>query len=80
MSIYSILDDGKKLENRRAIRREKNELHNKINELEDKIIDSFIEGNERLTDEARRKIEDSIEVMENRIGYLEKVLKDKSYK
>ncbi|CAI3195222.1 hypothetical protein [Clostridium neonatale] len=80
MSIYSILDDGKKLENRRAIRREKNELHNKINELEDKIIDSLIEGNERLTDEARRKIEDSIEVMENRIGYLEKVLKDKSYK
>ncbi len=80
MEIYSLLDSSKKLENRRAIRREKNELHNKRNELEDTIINSFLDGAERLTEKARNDIEDTIEVIDNKISDLEKALKEKSYK
>jgi len=80
MEIYSLLDSSKKLENRRAIRREKNELHNKRNELEETIINSFLDGAERLTEKARNDIEDAIEVIDNKISNLEKALKEKSYK
>lgn len=80
MEIYSLLDSSKKLENRRAIRREKNELHNKRNELEETIINSFFDGAERLTEKARNDIEDAIEVIDNKISDLEKALKEKSYK
>ena len=78
--MYSLLDSSKKLENKRAIRREKNELYNIVNGLEKVLDDSLLEDGEMLTDEQWDCIEKAVVIAENRMFILEKALRDKSYK
>lgn len=78
--IYSLLDSSKELNNRRAVRREKNELSNIVNGLEKVLDDSLLEDGEMLTDEQWDCIEKAVIIAENRIFILEKALKDKMYK
>lgn len=78
--MYSLLDSSKELNNRRAVRREKNELINIVNGLEKVLEDSLLEDEEMLTDEQWDCIEKAVIIAEDRIFILEKALKDKSYK
>lgn len=73
----SIININEKLTNKRAMRREKNQLHNIVNELENVLVDSLMTDSVRLTDEQWECIEKAVVIAENRIFILEQALKKK---
>lgn len=73
----SIITINEKLTNKRAMRREKNQLYNIVNALEKVLDDSLLEEGVLLTDEQWDCIEQSVVIAENRMFILEQALKKK---